>query len=123
MTCENHAHDNDDPDAGLVRSDPSVTEQQATSEARSELEQAWQWAARLQTRRWQTPSEALYEQELAFQRAEEQSAVEPPDDDDPDVPDDDDPDVRPLTIASDSERAGCSAEWLVTGGSQSKNIC
>ena len=27
LTCENHAHDNDDPDdpdAGLVRSDPSV---------------------------------------------------------------------------------------------------
>ena len=69
LTCENHAHDNDDPDAGLVRSDPSVTEQQATSEARSEQEQAWQQAARLQTQRW------------------------PSDDDDPDVPDDDDPDV------------------------------
>ena len=69
--------------------DPSVTEQQATSEARSEQEQAWQQAARLQTRRWHTPSEALYEQELAFQRAEEQSAFTAVDTDDSDAPDDD----------------------------------
>ena len=98
---ENHAADNDDAwsDAptepwGDDGADPDCQHTiDAPDDATvSELEQAWQRAG-LQTRRWQTPSEALYEQELAFQRAEEQSAVEPSDDDDPDVPDDDDPDV------------------------------
>jgi hypothetical protein len=125
LTTENHGRDDDDPDAGalvpstsaialaeqqqlaaaelrrlsnavagLARSDPSVTElAEPFSEALCEQEQAWQQADRLQTQRW--PSD--------------DDDPDVPDDDDPDVPDDDDPDVP------DDDSDAPTEPWLSEG--------